>query len=181
MISSRTCSLSHSLNKSNYNIMSDIYNKVNLVDASKVFFLLYTCNFHSMPHWLPIILIILSNDVHLNPDPQFQNNVFNFMSWNVRRSFNVFVLEAHYSIFNYDLISIRETSVNDTVELPGTLLNGYNFAPANNPANIRNGGVGLFYKDSLPVIVRYDLSFDESIVVKLKFGRNIFLTIPMEY
>ena len=36
-----------------------------------------------VPHWLPIILIILSNDVHLNPGPQFQNNSLNFMSWNV--------------------------------------------------------------------------------------------------
>ena len=38
--------------------------------------------------------------------------------------------------------------------------------------NTRNGGVGLFYKNSLPVIVRNDLSFDESIVVELKFGRK---------
>ena len=44
--------------------------------------------------------------------------------------------------------------------------------PANNPANTRNVGVGLFYKNSLPVIVRNDLSFDESIVVELKFGRK---------
>ena len=36
-----------------------------------------------VPHWLPIILIILSNDVHLNSGPQFQNNFLNFMPWNV--------------------------------------------------------------------------------------------------
>ena len=56
------------------------------------------------------------------------------------------------------------------VELPNTLLSDYTFVPANNPANNRNCGVGLFYKNSLPVIVRTDLSFDESIVVELKFG-----------
>ena len=44
--------------------------------------------------------------------------------------------------------------------------------PANNPANTRHGGVGLFYKSSLPVIVRNDLSFNESVVVELKFGRK---------
>ena len=135
------------------------------------------------PHWLPIILIILSNDVHLNPGPQFQNNFFNFMSWNVnslaKENFQrVRLIEAHNSIFNYDLISICETSLNDTVELPETLLNGYTFVPANNPANNRHGGVGLFYKNSLPVIVRDDLSFDESIVVELKLGRKkIFFTV----
>ena len=55
-----------------------------------------------VPHWLPIILIILSNDVHLNPGPQFQNNFFNFMSWNVnslaKENFHcVHLIEAHNS------------------------------------------------------------------------------------
>ena len=50
--------------------------------------------------------------------------------------------------------------------------------PANNPANNRHGGVGLFYKNSLLVIVRDDLSFDESIVVELKLGwKKIFFTV----
>ena len=105
------------------------------------------------------------------------------MSWNVnslaKENFQrVRLIEAHNSLFNYDLISICETSLNDTVELPETLLNGYTFVPANNPANNRHGGVGLFYKNSLAVIVRDDLSFDESIVVELKLGRKkIFFTV----
>ena len=45
----------------------------------------------------------------------------------------------------------------------------------------RHGGVGLFYKTSLPVIVRNDLSFDESIVVELKCGgKNFFLLCYIE-
>ena len=88
------------------------------------------------------------------------------------------LIEAHNSIFDYDLISICETSLSDVVELPETLLDEYTFVPANNPANTRHVGVGLFYKNSLPVIVRNDLSFDESIVVELKFGRRkIFFTV----
>ena len=43
--------------------------------------------------------------------------------------------------------------------------------PADNPENSRHGWVGLFYKNSLPAIVRNDLSFDESIAVGQKFGR----------
>ena len=105
------------------------------------------------------------------------------MSWNVnslaKENFQrVRLIEAHNSIFKYDQISISETSLNDTIELPETLLNDYTFVPANNPANNRHGGVGLFYKNSLPVIVRDDLSFDESIVVELKLGRKkIFFTV----
>ena len=136
-----------------------------------------------VPRWLPIILILLSNDINLNPGPHFQNNLFNFMPWNVnslaKDNFQrVSLIEAHNSIFNYDLISICETSLDDTVELPDILLSNYTFVPANNPANSRNGGVGLFYKNSLPVVIRKDLSFDESIVVELKFGRKkIFFTV----
>ena len=80
--------------------------------------------------------------------------------------------EAHNSLFNYDLISICE--INDSVELPEPLLNEYRIVSANNPANTRRGGVGLFYKNSLPVVVSKDLCFDESIVVELKFGRTFF-------
>ena len=76
------------------------------------------------------------------------------------------------------MISICETSLNDSVELPQTLLNDYTFVSANNPANTRHGGVGLFHKNSLPVTIRNDLHFDESIVVELKFGRKkIFFTV----
>ena len=101
------------------------------------------------------------------------------MSWNInslaKDNFHRGrLIEAHNSIFNYDLISICETSLNDSVELPETLLNDYTFVPANTPANTKHGGVGLFYKNSLPVIIRNDLSFDESIVMELKFGRKRF-------
>ena len=50
--------------------------------------------------------------------------------------------------------------------------------PANNSGNTRHGGVGLFYRNTLPIIVSNDLSFDESIFVELKFGRKkIFFTV----
>ena len=131
----------------------------------------------NVPLWLPTILLLLSNDIHLNPGPHFQDNFFNFMSWNLnslaKDNFQrVRLIEAHNTLFNYDLISICETSLNDSVELPEPLLDDYTFLPANNTANVRHGGVGLLFKNSLPVIVRNDLSFDESIVIELKFGRK---------
>ena len=39
--------------------------------------------------------------------------------------------------------------------------------------NSRYGGVGLFYKNSLPIKIRNDLSFDESIVIELNLGSAI--------
>ena len=135
-----------------------------------------------IPSWLPLFLILLSNDIHVNHGPHFNNSFFNFMNWNLnslaKDNFQrVQLIEAHNSIFNYDFISICETSLNDSVELPETLLSEYIFVPANNPANTRHGGVRLFYKNSLPVIVRNDLSFNESIVVELKFGQKIYFLL----
>ena len=105
------------------------------------------------------------------------------MNWNLnsltKDNFHrVDLIEAHNSIFNYDLISVCETNSDDLVKLPETLLKDYTFEPANHPLNIKRGEVGLFYKNSLPVNFRHDLSFDESIVVEVKFGRKkIFLTV----
>ena len=98
----------------------------------------------NVPHWLPIILIILSNDIDLNPGPNFDNIFFNFMSWNAN-SLAKDNFQRVRLIFNYYLVSICETSLNDSVELPETLLNDYTFVPANHPANTRRGGVGLFF------------------------------------
>ena len=112
----------------------------------------------------------------MNPGPYCQNN-FKFMNWNVnslaKDNFKrVRLIETHNAIFKYDLISICETNLNGTAEIPETLLNDYRFVQANHPNNSRHGGVGLFFKNSLPVIVRNDLSFDESVVIELKFGRK---------
>ena len=74
-------------------------------------------------------------------------------------------------------VPICEASLNDYVELPEPLLNGYIFVPANNPANTRHVGVGLFYKNSLLVVVRNYLSFDEFIVVELKFRKKKYFLL----
>ena len=123
------------------------------------------------------LVIYLSNDISKYPHPQFQNNFLNFISWNLNSLAKdnlhpVSLIDAHNSLCYYDLISICKTSLNASVELPETLLDEYTFVPANNPANMIRDGVGLFYKNALPVVIRNDLSFDESIVVELKFDRE---------
>ena len=60
---------------------------------------------------------IISNH---NPNPPFYNNLFTFVSWNVisiaTDNFHpVPLIEAHNSIFNYGLISLCETRLNDSI------------------------------------------------------------------
>ena len=68
----------------------------------------------NIPSWLPTFLVILSNDIHVNPGPHFHNRFFNFMNWNLnslaKENFQrIQPIEAYNSIFNYDFISICET------------------------------------------------------------------------
>ena len=136
-----------------------------------------------VPTWLPTLLIILSNDIHLNPGPEYHNNFLNFMTWNlnsiVTNGFErVGLFEAHNTSFDYDLISICETNLNDLLNPKVPKLDGYEFEASNHPGNCSHGGVGIFYKNSLPVTPRRDLSFAESLVLELKFGfKKIFFTV----
>ena len=151
-----------------------------------VMVLLFSCllSFRKIPHWIFCLLIILSHDVHENPGPiGHQNSYFNFMNWNLnslaKNDFSrVQLIEAHNSLFNYDIISLCETSLNETNSSLVPDLEDYTFVPANHPDNVSHGGVGLYHKNSLPVKVRTDLAFDESIVLELKFQRKkIFFTV----
>ena len=118
-----------------------------------------------------LLLILLSNDIEMHPGPQYNENVFSFVNWNLnslaKNNFErVQLIEAHNSIFNYDLISLCETSISESIEIPDPLLNDYTFMPANHPDNVSHGGEGLFYKSYLPLKVRSGLAFRESVVVE---------------
>lgn len=136
------------------------------------------------PFWIYKLLLVLANDIHLNPGPKgYQNGFLKFMNYNLnslaKDEFSrVKLLEAHNCIFNYDIISLCETGLNSSNEYSVPKIEGYTFLSANHPDDVAHGGVGLFYKDSLPVVFRDDLSFDESIVLELRFQRKkIFFTV----
>ena len=133
--------------------------------------------FQFYPIWLTLtITITLSNDIETNPGDLI-NGFFTFCNWNINSLakddfYRINLIEALNSTCDYDIISLCETSLNDTVILPHVMLENYTFIPRNNPLNVKHGGVGLFYKNTLPVKIRNDLSFDETIVLELKFGRK---------
>ena len=88
------------------------------------------------------------------------------------------LLEAHNSLYNLDVISLCETSLTNESEFQVVNLEGYTFKAANHPDDVSRGGVGVYYKDSLPVVVREDLPFDECLVLELKFPRRkIYFTV----
>ena len=139
--------------------------------------------------WIFNLLLLLSTDIHPNPGPPpitnqaFSNGFFSFCNWNLntlsKDNFNrISLLEAHNTLFNYDIISLCETSLNDEMQVPEKAIPGYKYQPLNHPSGNKKGGVGIFYKDTLPLRIRSDLSFNECLVTELIFGRKkIFFSV----
>ena len=85
------------------------------------------------------------------------------------------LIQAHTTLFNHDIVSLCETSPNDTIELPDELIDHYKFITDNSPSSKKQGSVGIFYRESLPLKTRCHLSFNECLVVELKFaGKRYF-------
>ena len=104
-----------------------------------------------VPNWVYLILLLLANDIELNPGDIYHKSFFSFMNWNlnsiVKNNFErARLIEAHNSLHNYDLISLCETSLNPSVCIPDNLLDGYSFIAAHHPSNTSRGELVYFTK-----------------------------------
>ena len=105
----------------------------------------------------------MSNDIEFNPGDHIVNRNFTFCNWNInslaKDNFSrLNLIQADNSIHNYDIISLCETSLHDDVELPDSLLHGFKKHFFHHPTGNRRGGVGIFYRESLPLVIREDLA-----------------------
>ena len=93
--------------------------------------------------WYFTLHLILSSDIHPNPGPMHSSNNFSggflsFCNWNLNTLnkddfYRISLLEAHNVNFNYDIISLCETSLNDIIQVPENILPGYNFMHVTSP------------------------------------------------
>ena len=104
--------------------------------------------------WYFILHPILSSDIHPNPGPihsHFSGGFLSFCYWNINTLskddfYRILLLEDHTVDFNYDIISLCETSLKDTIQLPVNILPGYKFHACNHPDGNRSGGVVFFMR-----------------------------------
>ena len=83
--------------------------------------------------WIFSMRLILCPDIHPNPGPtgnNFAGGFFSFCNWNLntlsKDDFSrINLLEAHNTEYNYDIISLCETSLDDKAEVPE--MTGYKF------------------------------------------------------
>ena len=116
-------------------------------------------------------LLLLSSDIETQSGPNFNDSFFSYVIGTsillVKTIFKGFLSLKHNTIFKYDIISLCETSLNDATKVPANILEGYQFFSLNHPSGDKKGGVGIFYKEFLPLKIRHDLSFQECIVTVL--------------
>ena len=67
--------------------------------------------------------------------------------------------------------------MNDTVQISEKMLESYTFLACNNPKNLIHEGVGLFYKDSLPIKIRDDIAFDETLVIEIMIDKKRYFLL----
>ena len=140
---------------------------------------MYHFPFETIAMWICLMHLVLCPDIHPNPN-NFTGGFLSFCNWNLNtiskeNFYRITLLQAHNTEHNYDIISLCETSLDDTMKVPD--MPGYKFHSCNHPHGNRSGGVGIFYKESLPLKIREDLSFSESIVCELIYGHKHIFTV----
>ena len=89
------------------------------------------------------------------------------------------LIEAYNTVYNYDLIGTVETHLDNTVDETKLATDGYSFYKSNHPQNGKQGGVGIYVKESFPARERNDLeTLSECIVCEIQIkGKKYFFTI----
>ena len=113
-----------------YCLTTSYYNFVILIYSLPFNFLNYASSYtyEIIALWYLFLQLKLSCDIHPNPGPgyhatNFSGGFLSFCNWNLNTLskedfYRVSLLEAHNFNFNYDIISLCETSLNDTVQVP---------------------------------------------------------------
>ena len=121
---------------------------------------LYTFSFISLEISFAFkLLLILCGDVEVNPGPGQWTGV-SFCHWNLNSIsphdlFKVSLLEAYNAIHKFDMICLSETFLNSSLQNDddSLVLNGYKLVRADNPSDLKRGGVCIYFKESLPIKV----------------------------
>ena len=104
------------------------------------------------------LLVILSNDIELNPGPRkdSSNHNFSIAYWNINSNAKTnFVKSSHLEIYNtidsYDLICFSETWSDSmtSIDFNDLSLKSYNLYRVDEPVNVRKGGVIVYYKENI--------------------------------
>ena len=109
-------------------------------------------------------LLLKSGDIEINPGPK-KSSAIKFCRGNLKWIPYAWLckstlIEAFVTALNFDIVCLSETFLDSTVpyNYESININGYSLLKVNHPNNIKQEGVCMYFKQSLPLIRRNDLS-----------------------
>ena len=118
----------------------------------------------SITNILTTQLLLKSGDIETNPGPK-KSSAIKFCHWNLNglaaHGFvKVPLIEAFITTHNFDIVCLAETLLDSKIphDDENININGYSLLTVDHPNNIKRGGICMYFKESLPLIIRSDLS-----------------------
>ena len=88
-----------------------------------------------------------------------------FCHWNLNGlighdSTKISLLQAYITQHNYDIICLTETFLNSSIQSRHNriTIEGYNLIRSDHPSDSKKGGVCIYYKEHIPLILRDDIN-----------------------
>ena len=135
--------------------------------------------------WLFFIQNLLSccGDIEENPGPKYSS--LTFCNWNLNGltahySTKISLLQAYITQHNYDIICLTETFLNSSILSDDNRIKieWYNLIRSDHPIDSKKGGVCIYYKEHIPLILRDDINtLDNCLVTEIRSqNEKCFLT-----
>ena len=119
-------------------------------------------------------LLSCCGDIEENPRPKYSS--LTFCHWNLNGltahdSTKISRLQAFITQRNYDIICLTETFLNSSIPSDDTKIkiDGYNLIRSDHPSDSKKGGVCIYYKKHIPLILRDDINtLDNFLVTEIR-------------
>ena len=127
---------------------------------------------------LKSLLLLLSGDVEKNPGPKSHSNLkvchYNLNSLASHNFAKVSSLKAYNAVHRYDIICISKTFLDTSISSndPSLVLDGYTIIRADNPMDLKKGGVCIYFKETLPLNVLNITQLKECLVAEILYNNK---------
>ena len=128
-------------------------------------------------------LLSCCGDIVENPGPKYSS--LTFCHWNLNGltahdSTKISLLQAYITQLNYDIICLTETFLNSSIVSDDNRIkiDGYSLIRSDHPRDSKKGGVCIYYKEHIPLILRDDINtLDNCLVTEIRSqNEKCFLT-----
>ena len=128
-------------------------------------------------------LLSCCGDIEESPGPKYSS--LTFCHWNLNRltahyPTKISLLQAYITQHNYDIICLTETFLDSSIlsDANRITIDGYNLIRSDHPSDSKKGGVCIYYKEHIPLILRDDIkTLDNCLVTEIRSqNEKCFLT-----